>query len=452
MESPRVAGSGVRFAIIRPEVRLIENSGFPFGSNDGAVWAGRGLTTSLHGGFEVRAGILTVTVDPIVFWAQNLSFKLEPTDPARPYNDPVTPGNIDLPQRFGASAYRRFDPGQSTIRVDAFGIAAGVTTANEIWGPAVTSPIILGNNAAGFERIFLGTARPVNVGIGYVSSRVFVGRLSQSAYSPTDSSGGKRLAAGMVAAFEPTGLHGLEFGFTRFFHRFWPVAGLRFSDLSIPFDGFFHQSIATNQPNGTGIVADNQLASFFSRLRLPKSGLELYGEYGREDHSWDIRDLAGEPDHISAYTLGLLKVFDAPTSSPTVLRAEVTNSRVTKLVLGRGEGLFYEHGPIVQGHTQLGQLLGSPAVRGGGGATLAIDRYSPEGRVSLTLTRTDRATEEPGGLGFGATTSLLADLLRFHRGVDLTARLGLIHDAGVKSANDRTQVTAAVGARLPLGF
>lgn len=251
-----------------------------------------------------------------------------------------------------------------------------------------------------------------------------------------------------MTSFEPRGLPGLEIGLARFFHRFWPADGLRAKDLLIPFEGFLKESLG-NKDAG---IADNQLASFFARLRLPRSGLDLYVEYGREDHSWDLRDLADEPDHISAYTLGMMKVFDSQSASPTVLRSELTNSRVTKLVLGRGEGLFYEHGPIVQGHTQFGQLLGSPAVRGGGGATIAVDRYSPDGRLTLTLTRLDRATEEQGGLGFGATTSLVADLLRFHRGADLTARLGVVFDVGVKSANDRAQITAAVGARFPLGF
>ncbi len=114
---------------IRPQLQLIDNSGWPYGSNDGAIWAGRGLTAAISGGFELRSGPLTVVIDPIFFRAENVPFTLAPVPAGvrgAPYNDPVSPGNIDLPQRFGSAAYQRFDLGQSTIRLDMFGATIGV--------------------------------------------------------------------------------------------------------------------------------------------------------------------------------------------------------------------------------------------------------------------------------------------------------------------------------------
>ena len=442
------------FEPIRPQLQLIENSGWAYGSNDGAIWAGRGLTTAVSGGFEVRSGPLTVVIDPVFFRAENQAFAMRPvpsTVRGAPYNDPVTPGNIDLPQRFGGAAYQRFDPGQSTIRLDLFGLTVGASTANEIWGPAITSPVILGNNAAGIPRLFFGTSTPLNIGIGRIHGRMILGQTGQSDWSPIDTTGGKRLAAGLVGVFEPRGTHGVEIGFARFFHRFWPSGGLSVSDLAIPLAGFLTHGVDPGaSPTGT---ADNQLFSVFARVALPHSGLEIYGEFGREDHSADLRDLIGEPDQISAYTLGLMHTWRSRDSSTvTALRAEVTNSRVTDLVGGRTEGLFYEHGQIAQGHTQYGQLLGSPAVRGGGGATVALDRYSPDGRVTVSFTRTDEAGEAQGGLGTGATSALTMDVLRFRRGFDLSGQLGVIFDTGVQSSTDRFQVHASMGARFPVGF
>jgi hypothetical protein len=442
------------FEPIRPQLQLIGNSGWPYGSNDGAIWAGRGLTTAVSGGFELRGGPLTVVIDPVFFRAENQAFAMQPVPLSvrgAPYNDPVTPGNIDLPQRFGSAAYQRFDPGQSTIRLDLFGLTIGASTANEIWGPAITSPIILGNNAAGIPRIFLGTSEPLNIGIGRIHGRMFLGQTGQSDWSPIDTTGGKRLAAGLVGVFEPRGTHGVEIGFGRFFHRFWPSNGLSLSDLSIPLGNFLNHGVDP-AASATG-TADNQLFSVFARVVLPHSGLELYGEYGREDHSYDFRDLAGEPDHISAYTFGLMHTWRSEASvTVTALRAEVTNSRVTDIAGGRGEGLFYEHSPIAQGHTQFGQLLGSAAVRGGGGATVALDRYSPDGRVTFSFTRTDEAGEVEGGLGTGATSALTMDVLRFHRGFDLSGQLGVVFDTGVQSSTDRLQLHASIGARFPVGF
>src|SRR5688500_12693926 len=45
----------------------IYNSAYPFGSNDGAVWAGRGLTVAASGGVSGRYGPLSFTVAPIAF-------------------------------------------------------------------------------------------------------------------------------------------------------------------------------------------------------------------------------------------------------------------------------------------------------------------------------------------------------------------------------------------------
>lgn len=452
-----VGGSPARVAVIRPELRLVGNTGAPFDVSDGAVWAGRGITTVLHGGLEWRAGPLALVLDPIAFRAENQSFGLEPVPVVTrgaPFGDPVSPGSIDLPQRFGARAYQRFDPGQSTVRLDVSGIAFGVTTANEIWGPAITSPIVLGDNAAGFPRLFAGTQRPVHVGIGRLHGQWFAGQLRQSDWSPIDTAQGRRLAAGIVLVLQPRGLDNVEIGVSRFFHRFWPAGGARASDFFIPFEGFFKHELRDKDnhvlPGGT---PDNQLASFFVRVVLPRSGVEVYGEYGREDHSWDVHDVSGEPDHESAYTLGLMRVFgEAAAGTLTSLRLELTNARVTDLVRGRGETLFYQHSPITQGHTQLGQLLGSPAVRGGSGATLALDRYTADGRLSVSFLRTGRATEDEGGLGRGVTSALLVDLLRFQRGFDVTTRLGAVLDTGAGAAGDRAQLHASAGVRFPLGF
>ena len=46
------AGATVRF-----------NSGFPYGSNDGAIWAGRGLTTSVEAGFVLKLGPISAVVN-----------------------------------------------------------------------------------------------------------------------------------------------------------------------------------------------------------------------------------------------------------------------------------------------------------------------------------------------------------------------------------------------------
>ncbi len=293
--------------------------------------------------------------------------------------------------------------------------------------------------------MFFGTSAPADIWIGKIHGRMFVGGLTQSAWSPIDTTGGKQLAAGVIAMFEPRGLPGVEIGASRFFHRFWPNGGPSAKDLALPI-----QTLFGIDPSG---VAQNQLASAFFRIKLPRSAFEVYGEFAREDYALNLRDLLVEPDHISAYTLGLMRVFKSEEARTlTSLRVEFTNGRVTDIAGGRGEGLFYEHSEIEQGHTQFGQLLGSPMVRGGGGGIVAVDRYTPDGRDTFSFTRMDEADESPGGLGSGATSALMVDVLRFHRGWDLSGQFGIVFDTGVTTATDRTQLHAAIGVRAPVGF
>jgi hypothetical protein len=273
-------------------------------------------------------------------------------------------------------------------------VFAEMSSANQWWGPAIEEPLILGNNAAGFPHVTLGTAYPINLWIGYLHGRVMWGRLSQTPYSPelVDS---VRLASGAVGVFVPRGVPGLEIGVARFFHSAWPPEGLAHAKFGLPFEGILKQGFETpTNPNGED--ENNQLASIFARWAFAPVGFEVYGEYARDDHNKDLRDFFQEPDHIAGYSLGAQRVWRPGDSTLAVGRFEILNTRISHLVQARPEAPFYIHGLLTQGHTQLGQVLGAPGGLGGGAATLAFDAYAPSGRWSLSWTRLIRATQSTG--------------------------------------------------------
>lgn len=391
------------FKMLPVNVVLRFNSAFPYGSNDGAVWAGRGLTSAIDLGFAFRAGPLSATFNPIAFRAENTSFQLQPNgDPTNPYADPLFPTSVDRPQRFGASAYSRVDPGESTVRLDLFGLAAGVSTANMGWGPMELYPYIIGANAPGFPHAFVGTSSPLPIGVGKIHARVIWGRLEQSAYSPVTGTsyysselepGTRRFMSGAVGIFEPRGVSGLELGVARFFHSIWPRAGIPRSYFTKPFQAILKNDLG-GSPGFLGAdvgIADNQLASAFFRWVFQSAGSELYGEYGREDHSADQRDLLQEPDHSRTYGLGFRKVFRADSLRLSALRLELINYELPTLARHRSEGGIYVHGVLRQGHTNMGQLLGTDAAVGAGAAFMvAWDRYDRFGKTSIGWTRTVR--------------------------------------------------------------
>jgi hypothetical protein len=432
------------FYWLAPDAQGIYNSTFPYGFNDGALWAGKGLTTAAQAGFAGHVWRLSFTGEPMVFRAENASFPLLPNGQTGrlAFADGVNPLIIDQPQRFGNSPYQRFDPGQTTLRLDLPVVALGLSTANQSWGPARDNPIILGNNAAGFPHVFLASSTPLGVKVAKVYGRLQWGRLDQSSFAVRQDSDTKRLMTGVVASIMPAGLENLEIGGARFFESVWP-GGVPLSKLLEPLQGFFG-----SEPNNNAATAVNQLASLFVRWTFPQSGFELYGEFGRDDRNLDLRDLLQEPDHESSYLFGFQKVVRRGQTGMFVVRSEVLNARISPLVLDRPQSPFYVHTQIVQGHTELGQILGAFGAYGGGAAEVAVDHYQPDGRWTVSYTRTIRYAPPPG-----STTLLNPDVIHAIDGEWLLFRRRFDYLAGLTALDElnRNFSGNAAGLRVRIG-
>jgi hypothetical protein len=436
---------------ISPRVQAIYNSAFPFGYNDGAIWAGRGATTALEGGFVARAGPLTAVVSPIAFRAENQSFSLTPNGEFGDglFRDPFAPGAIDLPQRFGHGPYQRIDPGQSVIRLDLAGVALGVSSANQHWGPAFDHPVVLGNNAAGFPHVFIGSSSAVDSWIGRLHARIEWGRLAQSRYSPHVGEE-RRFMSGIVASIMPRGASGLEVGGARFFHLEWPRDGLTSHDFLRPIEGILKTTVARQIDVEGGDEPDNQLATIFFRWTLPRSGFEVYGEFAREDHSVDTRDLTVEPDHDAAYGIGVQKVWARQTDSWWVIQAEQVNSRLNHLAPVRAQTAFYLHVPATQGHTERGQVLGGVGVLAGAASRISVERYFDGRKLGVRWLRM------PTGSAGVATSNYLdvrGVLNEISASLDVGTRIGMLGaEAGLIHAAPRLGESGRINLRLRLGL
>ncbi len=464
---------GVRYDFIRPDVTLRYNTGFAYGSNDGPVWAGRGLTSAVQLGVTARWGPASLTVAPMAFRAENRAFFIVPTTLSGPaaFSNPYW-GGVDLPQRFGDRPYSQLDPGQSTIRIDLPLVSVGASTANIGWGPGTEYPLLLGNNAAGFPHVFAGSSAPIDILIGKIHGSIMWGRLAQSTYStvtgPSEYTsraepGRKRFTTGFVVVGEPRGITGLELGGARFFHSIWPRSGIPRGYLTKAFQGFLKKSLPNDLPDdprfpadaATRGIEDNQLVEIFARWVLPHSGFEVSAEYGRDDHSEDIRDLEQEPDHSRFYNLGMRKVFTANARSMTAARFELINLQLPSLSRYRGEGEIYVHGLIRQGHTYRGQLLGANVgVGAAAGSTVAVDHYTRNGRWTVSWVR-DLSQEQSNYLVLGVREPKAMDvshaigleMTRFVRGFDVTTGLTFVREFNRDFAVDAANINAIVGVR-----
>jgi len=389
-----VATDGLRGGWLPLSTQGVYNTGFPYGSGGGAIWAGRGLTAAMEGGAWMRFGPLSATVAPIAYWVQNQDFPLESNgmDGRLEYADRTYPELIDAPRRFGSDSYWRVDPGQSTVRIDLPVVTAGVSTANQHWGPAIDYPILLGNNAPGFLHGWLGTSEPLDLWIARVHGRIVWGRLEQSDYAVSEGLASRRFMSGILGVVSPRGVPGLEIGVARFFHETWPEGGPSASNFLRPLNAFLKERLPDTGflPGFPGSSPDNQLASAFFRWVFPASGFELYGEFGREDHNWDFRDFLLQPDHNSSYMLGFRKAWEMESGSLLSVRGELINAEISHLARVREQTHFYLHTTVRQGHTHRGQILGAPAAFGGAGATISADYHHSRGRWSASWVRDTR--------------------------------------------------------------
>jgi len=332
------------------------NSNHPRGINDGTMIPARGYQTLLSAGVYVQIGPLSIQLRPEMVYAENRAFQGFPG--GQPGNTPPYLGGIDLPERFGEKAYNKLFWGQSSIRLTAGPASIGLSNENLWWGPGMRNSLLMTNNSPGFKHFTLNTVKPIRTPIGSFEGQIIAGRLDGSGYSVSESSDWRYLN-GVVLSYQPKWVHGLFLGATRSLMIYGKSLGENISDylpVIIP--------ISKKAAGGTDEDAKkrDQLASLFARWLWPEGHGEIYFEYGREDHAWDTRDYLLEASHSGAYILGLRKLIllKARKGEYIQINMEVTQLESNSKTINRGWTIgWYTHGEVIEGYTNLGQILGA---------------------------------------------------------------------------------------------
>ncbi len=322
------------------------NSTYPRDVNNGALWAGKGASSSITIGLRLRVGPLSAALAPTATYSTNADFATVASDSYSQFANPWA--IMDAPQRFGTEPVHELRAGQSYARLDYRGLAAGVSSEDLWWGPMQSLPLLLGTTAGGFEHIFAGTSRPVSVGFGDLTTELIWGRLRESKFFDTNTDNDRHLLAGVVVGFQPRGLRGLSLGLIRVRHVTEPKEPLGLWELlRLPYS-----SIRTN-------LNDNQLLSVFARLALIPGGFEVFGEWARDDAWEDAQDLIQELDHSRAYAIGFQKVFEHAGAVYRIHGEQANLVASNSSRSARGTVFFYTNNQIPQGHSERGQLLGA---------------------------------------------------------------------------------------------
>lgn len=369
-------------------------STFPYSRNDGAMIPNVGYQTLLSAGVNFRYRFFSIQLNPEVVLAQNASYDgyngLVRESWRRWYS--MIGNRMDKPERFGTGWYSKILPGQSSVRLNFHPISFGLSTENLWWGPGMHNSLLMTNTAPGFAHLTLNTTRPIRTPVGSFEGQLVGGRLEASGYPPTPQGNPDHYdgfyrpkpddwcyLSGIALTYQPKWVTGLSLGITRAFTVYSESLGNKLGDYLPFFESGLKNTIENPDSSGTTSEMErqgrDQLASVFVRWVIPKEGAEVYFEYGRNDHPWDMRDLFVQLEHSRSYVLGFRKLtpirwFDH--DDLLQVQVEIMQSEGPKDVPLRPGGPWYGHSQIRHGYTHLGQLIGAGIDPGSNTQTLNV--------------------------------------------------------------------------------
>lgn len=203
----------------------------------------------------------------------------------------------------------------------------------------------------------------MDIGIGTIDVQWIWGQLSRSDWVDSTATS-PRFLTGAVASLSPSFVSGLTVGGARVFYLNEPPTGIGASDYFLVFQSVTKSSLST-PGNPEGNDARDQLMALYARWVLTPSGFEVYGEWARDDHSWDWRDLILEPEHSAGTTFGLQKIFQLGDGRLLAVKAEAGRLDLRPTFQVRAEPTYYVHSAVPAGYTQEGRIIGSWVGPGG---------------------------------------------------------------------------------------
>ena len=389
------------FRLLPAELRIGYDLRHPDSRNDGAMIRSRGLQTYLSAGFYAESGILSIQFKPEFVWAQNRDYLGFPPPSLHFETTWQTRylwfNTIDQPERYGLDSYSVFTWGQTSIRLNKWGLSLGLSTENIWWGPAIRNSIMMSNNAEGFPHLTLNTQRPIKTAVGSIEGQLITARLEGSGYNPPlDQTPFRgqiafvprpddwRYFQGLSFSYSPKWIKGLSLGFTRWVQQYSETASAT-NDYFPVFSNFFRKN--DNNVTRSEIERD-QAAGLFGRWLWTDTNAELYFEFAKNDASVNLRDLLVDTDHSRALTVGINKLFSTDKADEFwQFNFEWTQTSQTESRLLRNASSWYIHSRVRHGFTHNGEILGSALGPGGNAQYLEVSWLKGFSRIGGALER-----------------------------------------------------------------
>lgn len=346
------------------------NTHHPYSLNDGSMIPAKGYQTLVSGGFFTRFGPLSIQFKPELVWAENKRFSTF-TDVQKQNGSALNAfagfhGSIDLPEYFPGRPFKKILPGQSSIRLTIGPVSAGLSSENLWWGPGIRNALMISNSASGFYHLTLNTVKPIKTPIGSFEGQIIGGKLETSNFLGEDLYGNEVYSQGsddwrylnaMILSYQPRWVKGLFIGATRSFMIMNQDAKANNSYFRV----LSPVSKKENYGEGESSYGEDQQITLFARWIFPADHMEIYGEFGRGDHNYDLRDMLLQPDHFRAYLIGFKKIFnyEKVRGKYVEFNLELTQLEQNTTNTDRPSIYYSAYGYPLKGNTNLGQMLGA---------------------------------------------------------------------------------------------
>lgn len=376
---------GLSLRIYGPEWYNSYNTAAPYGQNDGALWQGRGYNTSLTAGARLEAYGFELTFKPQLSFSQNMAFDLMDNSPYYSNKYAYTWGygndiGADAPQRFGDSSFWTFDWGDTEARWSWHSFTIGFGT-QPIWlGPAWLNPLLHSNNAPTYPKFDFGLRKTeikiphFGWSLGYIEARMWIGQTAESDYFDKDDTNNHNQITGMTFSYAPSFLPGLTLGVNKICMSKWDDN--EFYKYLNPFYGMKGAS--------DGNISEDQKISFMCDWLIPKGGIDIYAEFGFDDHINAIDTLDSYLTHYwhtFTYTFGFKKNLEI-SKKKNLFGEIIFEWNNTEMSQDFQTEWFYNfgfHHMITQGYTNKGQWIGSGIGYGGQSQYLGFKCYYQKG-------------------------------------------------------------------------
>lgn len=388
--------------LLQAGITLHKNDQLTISENDGTLIPAVGMQQRFTIGAILKWGDITLQVQPEFIQASNENPSTFTGDPnngnfwSRYYM--YMENKIDNLSRFGTAAINKFYPGQSSLKYQYNNLSMGVSTENLWWGPGLRNSLVLSNQAPGFLHGTIHSNQPIPTNWGNIEFQVLYGKLMNTPFAPEYNSIMQNIWAGGIQP--KTNNNRNLFGYILSYNPKWtPNFFIGMSGMS-----YFYTQGAPINPNSEILLphenkaATARLGSLFFRYKMPESGAEVYGEYGRANRWAAPWNLFGDtiPTGFMFGFRKLMPLGGGAKKGYILLNAEITQLQLpdARLVFNPSNPFsvpktnsWYTHPYIAQGYTNDGQVMGASVGPGGNSQTLNLAWVKGKKRIGLQIDR-----------------------------------------------------------------